>query len=435
MALGGGTFLTQNKVLPGAYINFVSAAKASATLSDRGYAAMGLELDWGPENQIFEVTNGDFQKNSLKMFGYDYTADELKGLRDLFINLSTLYAYRLTSGGTKAENKYATAKYCGTRGNSLKVVIAANADEEEKFDVSLYIDDVTLLDQQVGISTAAELIDNDYVVWKKEASLAEDAGLALSGGANGTVNGAAHQAFLDKAEAYSFNILGCASTDDTVKKLYVSYTKRMRDEVGAKFQLVAHKTEADYEGVISVENEVEESPVSSLVYWVTGAEAGCAINKSLTNTVYNGEFTVKADYTQSQLEGFIEDGKLTFHKVGEDIRVLTDINSLVTETLDKNEYFKDNQIIRVLDQIGNDIAALFNDKYLGKTQNNKAGRLAFWNEIVTYNRELERLEAITDFVPDDVTVEQGSDKNSVVVNNPITPVSVMTKLYMTCVIS
>ena len=435
MALGGGTFLTQNKVLPGAYINFVSAAKASATLSDRGYAAMGIELDWGPENQIFEVTNGDFQKNSLKMFGYDYTADELKGLRDLFINLSTLYAYRLTSGGTKAKNTYATAKYCGTRGNSLKVVIAANADEEEKFDVSLYIDDVTLLDQQVGISTAAELIDNDYVVWKKEASLAADAGLALSGGANGTVNGAAHQAFLDKAEAYSFNILGCASTDDTVKKLYVSYTKRMRDEVGAKFQLVAHKTEADYEGVISVENEVEESPVSSLVYWVTGAEAGCAINKSLTNTVYNGEFTVKADYTQSQLEGFIEDGKLTFHKVGEDIRVLTDINSLVTETLDKNEYFKDNQIIRVLDQIGNDIAALFNDKYLGKTQNNKAGRLAFWNEIVTYNRELERLEAITDFVPDDVTVEQGSDKNSVVVNNPITPVSVMTKLYMTCVIS
>ena len=104
MALGGGTFLTQNKVLPGAYINFVSAAKASAALSDRGYAAMGIGLDWGPENQIFEVTNGDFQKTSLKMFGYDYTADELKGLRDLFINLSTLYAYRLTSGGTKAEN-------------------------------------------------------------------------------------------------------------------------------------------------------------------------------------------------------------------------------------------------------------------------------------------------------------------------------------------
>ena len=39
MALGGGTFVTQNKTLPGAYINFVSAA-ASATLSDRGIATM-----------------------------------------------------------------------------------------------------------------------------------------------------------------------------------------------------------------------------------------------------------------------------------------------------------------------------------------------------------------------------------------------------------
>ena len=175
MALGGGTFLTQNKVLPGAYINFISTTKASATLSERGYGAMALELDWGPEGEVFEVTNGDFQKNSLKIFGYDYSAEQLKGLRDLFLNIQTLYAYRLTSSGTKAANTYATAKYCGTRGNDLKVVIEANADEEERFDVSLYIDDTTLLDKQTAVSTAAELTDNDYVVWKDEASLAETA--------------------------------------------------------------------------------------------------------------------------------------------------------------------------------------------------------------------------------------------------------------------
>lgn len=36
MALGGGTFLTQNKTLPGTYINFDSVASASAAISDRG---------------------------------------------------------------------------------------------------------------------------------------------------------------------------------------------------------------------------------------------------------------------------------------------------------------------------------------------------------------------------------------------------------------
>ena len=32
MALGGGTFTAQNKVLPGAYINFVSLAAANSAL-------------------------------------------------------------------------------------------------------------------------------------------------------------------------------------------------------------------------------------------------------------------------------------------------------------------------------------------------------------------------------------------------------------------
>ena len=45
--LGGGTFTSQNKILPGAYINFVSLNNASANLTDRGIATMPLELDWG----------------------------------------------------------------------------------------------------------------------------------------------------------------------------------------------------------------------------------------------------------------------------------------------------------------------------------------------------------------------------------------------------
>lgn len=83
MALGGGTFASQNKILAGTYINFVSASKATATVGDRGYAAMALELDWGPEGTIIEVTNGDFQKNSMTLFGYDYADEKMKGLRDL----------------------------------------------------------------------------------------------------------------------------------------------------------------------------------------------------------------------------------------------------------------------------------------------------------------------------------------------------------------
>ena len=430
MALGGGTFFTQNKVLPGAYINFISASKASATLSDRGYAAMALELDWGVENTIFEVTNGDLQKNSMKLFGYDYTAPQLKGLRDLFLNLKTLYLYRLTSGGVKATNTYATAKYCGTRGNDLKVVISNNVEEEEKFDVSLYIDDTTLLDKQT-VSQMSELVDNDYVTWKSGASLSETAGEPLSTGTNGTVNGLAHQTFLDKAESYYFNILGCVSTEDEIKSLYVAYTKRLRDEVGAKFQLVVHNKEADYEGVINVINDVEESPVSSLVYWVTGAEASCAVNASLLNKKYDGEFTVKADYTQSQLEGFINAGKFAFHKVGNDVRVLSDINTLLTTSDVKGDVFKENQTIRVCDQIANDIANIFNTRYLGVVPNDANGRISLWNDIVKHHQQLQDIRAIENFTSEDITVAQGDTKKAVVVYDKVTVVNAMAQLYMT----
>ncbi len=104
MALGGGTFVTQNKELPGAYINFVSAAAANASLSERGIATMPLELDWGVTGEVFEVTNGDFQKRSLEIFGYEYTHEKMKGLRDLFLNTQTFYGYRLNGSGTKAGN-------------------------------------------------------------------------------------------------------------------------------------------------------------------------------------------------------------------------------------------------------------------------------------------------------------------------------------------
>ena len=99
MALGGGTFVAQNKKLPGAYINFVSLARASAALSERGICTMPLELDWGPDDEVFTVTNEGFQKDSMRFFGYpaghlphlsfhepvDHLADLCNGIRPAVI--------------------------------------------------------------------------------------------------------------------------------------------------------------------------------------------------------------------------------------------------------------------------------------------------------------------------------------------------------------
>lgn len=436
MALGGGTFIAQNKILPGAYINFISTAYAGTQLSDRGYVAIALELDWGTEHEIMTVENAAFQKNTLSLFGYHYTDEKLKGLRDLFMNATTAYIYRLTSGGEKASNTYATARYCGTRGNALKVVIQTNPDNASLYNVSLYFD-TQKVDEQKGVQTATDLLDNEYVIWKKDAALAVTAGENLSNGTNGEVNGTAHQTFLDLAESYQYNILACTSTDDIIKGLYVAYTKRMRDEVGAKFQLVVHRKSADEVGVINVTTDTTDTtaPISSAVYWVAGANAGCPVNQSLLNKKYDGEFTLNTKGTQIELEKAIQNGEFRFHKVGNEARVLSDINSFVTTTDTKGEVFQSNQTIRVCDQVANDVAVLFNTKYLGVVPNDKPGRISLQANIISLVRQLQEIRAVENFTEEDVVVEQGETKKAVAVSLNINIVNAMGQLYMNVMVN
>ena len=435
MALGGGTFTVQNKELPGAYINFISAASADAALSDRGIATMPLELDWGRENEVFEVTNEDLLKNSLEIFGYEYSNEKLKGLRDLFLNAKTLYAYRLNSGGEKAGNSLAEAVCGGTRGNDLKIVIRQNVDDDKLFDVKTLLGNVEVDEQTV--ESAAELKPNSFVKWKSGVDLELTAGMALTGGTDGEVNGAAHQAYLDKIESYTYNVMGVTVTDEVTKSLYASYNKRLRDEMGVKFQLVVYRMAADYYGVISVKNKVldENWGEGSLVYWVTGASAGCEVNRSNQNKVYNGGFDVEANYTQTELKNAVKSGEFVLHKVGQDIRVLEDINTMVTVSDTQGDIFKDNQTVRVMDQIANDIAVLFNTKYLGVVPNDAAGRISLWSDIVKHHEQLREIRAIENFSDADVTVTQGNTKKSVVVTDLVTVVNAMGKLYMTVTVA
>lgn len=432
--LGGGTFTTQNKVLPGSYINFVSAARASATLSDRGVVALPIALDWGAQQQVFTVTQEDFQKNSMKVLGYEYSAPELLAFREIFRNANKVHVFNLNSsgsnsGGGRASATLATAKHPGKRGNDLKYVVAKNVDETNLFDVELYMGTVKVDSQTVA--SAADLVDNDFVTWQKDATLEVTAGTSLQNGVSGTFSNASYQTALDAFEAYNFNVLVFPSSSDGWScSLFIEYTKRMRDQVGVKFQLVeALGYGADHEGVVSVNSETPE-----IVYWTAGALAGCAVNKSCTNKKYDGELEVTCNYTQTQLETFIKQGLFTFHKVEDEVRVLTDINSFVSFTDEKGEVFSSNQVVRVIDQCANDTARIFNSKYLGKVQNDKSGRVSFWNDIVSHRKQLETIRAIEDYDTDGLIVEQGDAKNSVVVRESLVPTSAMEKLYMTCVI-
>ena len=433
--LGGGTFVTQNKTLPGAYINFVSATTNSNGMSARGIGAMCFSSDWLAQSVVTEITAEDFLTNSIKILGHDYGDDSMLVLREFFKNGSKLYAYNLNGGGIKANNTYCTAKNAGTRGNDLKTVIAKNVDNTNLYDVSTYLG--TMLVDKQTVATAKDLVGNDFVTFQPSASLAVTAGTNLTGGTNGTFNETqVAQNFINALEPYSFNGLCVVTDNSSVNSLLAAYTKRMRDSIGKKFQAVVFDTDNnyDYEGVIVVPNQSDEDD-GVVVAWVLGATCSCEINKSLVNTTYNGELEIDSNYTQLELEDFIKNGLFVFNKVGAEIRVLKDINSLKTTTDEKGDVFKNNQTVRICDQIATDYANIFNTRYLGKVPNDKSGRSALANDFTKYCNDLMTIRAIEDFTSDDIVVDIGDTKTSVVATNTIKVLNTMEQSYMKVVIN
>ena len=425
MALGGGTYLVQNKVLPGAYINFVSRPRAMGSLGERGVVCIGMELDWGREGMM-AVEAADFRTDSRKLFGYDYLHEEMKDMRELFLHGKKVLVYRL-NGGEKAAASVGgmtvTAKYAGKRGNDICIAVVENVDEDGYFDVETYLD-TELVDSQTA-AKIEELADNDFVTFSGEGKLTEAAGVYLTGGTTAEATGSGYMGFLEAAEKEDFHVLAYNGEDETTKKLFVNFTKRMREEEGVKLVTVLFDHgAADHEGVISVGTAKE------LVYWVAGTTAGAEVNESLTNVVYDGEYTVDAKMKKSEYIKGIENGQFLFYEEGGEVRVLRDINSFTSFTAAKNSDFSSNRVVRVLDSIANDVANIFSKYYLGKQSNNANGRNLLKAEILAYHEELMKIEAIETITADDITVEKGKEKQDVVVYESVQPVDAMEKLYM-----
>ena len=141
------------------------------------------------------------------------------------------------------------------------------------------------------------------------------------------------------------------------------------------------------------------------------------------------------NYTQAALEAAIKAGKFMFHSVNGTVRVLEDINTLVTLTAEKGEIFQSNQTIRVCDQIANDVAVLFNTRYVGIVPNDASGRATLWNDIVKLIQQLETLRAVEDFDLDTVSVDIGDRKGSVLLTiDGLNIVNAMSQLYMSVII-
>ncbi|GIP18388.1 hypothetical protein J40TS1_40300 [Paenibacillus montaniterrae] len=439
--MAGGTWVSQNKVRPGVYINFKAKPQTLGSIGDRGVVAAPAALPWGDPANVIVLEAAEFGNQSLELIGFNATDARIRHIASAVSQAQKVLLYRL--GGTGAakasvshEGLTATAKWGGTRGNDLKIVVQENIDQPELFDV------ITLLDNnEVDRQTVADieaLAANAFIDWSGTGALAATAGIPLAGGTDGSSSGADFSAALSAFEAYSFNTLVVPLDDAASKQLAVAYVKRQRDEEGKKIQAVlVNYPSADYEGIISLRNGVVTSdglqvPPTSLVWEIAGMQAAADVNESLTYTAIPNAVDAYPRLTNSETIAALQNGELVITALNNTAVIEQDINTLKSFTPERSKSFSKNRVVRVLDAIGNDVKRIFDSYYIGKVSNNADGRALLEAEVINYLLSLQSLEAIQNFDSQtDIRVAQGNSVDSVVIELNVQPVDSIEKIYMT----
>ena len=438
--MSGGVWLSQNKVRPGAYINFKAVQKGAMTVGDRGIVAIGLPLNWGEEGKLIEVLSTDLlDGNSQKKVGFTAFDSESKILSGILSYAYKCLVYRMNVGGEKAKvtigNLIATAKCSGTFGN--KIIIAIVKDDL-LYNVITYVNGETVDSQKVAEVT--ELEENDYVVFSKseEGEWSPTAGTSLNGGTNGvTTTSTVYPAMFKLLKMSKWQTFACLSNDSSIKMNTVNFIKQLRDDEGKYVQgVVADYDGADYEGIINnvcgaVIDGVEYSK-EDFVAIVAGMTAGANFNESNTARTIIGATSIIDELDDTGIKEALSRGKFVLStSTSGNIKVEQDINSLHTFTKDKNYNFSKNRVLRTLDEIGTSTKLTWEDTYMGKVDNDATGRGLFKSDLVQYGNELQRLRGIQEFEGNsDIEVSQGRDLDSVLCTWAVKPVDSMEKLYM-----
>lgn len=444
--MAGGTWSSQNKVLPGVYIRFKTGASLGLTVGERGTATICEPMSWGPVAQVMEVAAG---ADMTPYTGYDITAPQNRFLQEIFKGSNrtsaptTLLLYRPTASGS-AQAKVttgsltATALYPGARGNDISIVITELTDPESSFLVTTVVDGV-IVDQQTA-AQVSDLVANNWVTWSGSGALTATTGVSLAGGLDGTVQSAAYSAYLQAIEPYAFDVMIYDGDDSSVLTALQSFIVRVNDENGQYCQLcAAEMTNPDSRYIINVNSPVTLSDGTELTpqqvtWWAGGASAGAEYYQSLTYATYPN--AVSTDMlTNSQFISELQAGNFVLFAEDGVVKVQQDINSLITYTEDIGKVFHKNRVVRLCNTIANSIFQQFSQNFIGVVNNNAAGRARFKTAIVGLMQDVQNNQGIQNFSPDDIEVLPGQEIDAIVVNVAIQAVDSVEKIYMTIEVS
>lgn len=447
----GGTWIVQNKQRPGAYINFVSVLKPVGTIGDRGIMTACLPMTWGPANQLITLYGEDLLngKSLAKVGCAAFDTDESLPYRLALAGSYKALLYRADTGGTKATKVIASntltavAKHAGTTGNKISVVITADTPDVGKYTVDVLFKLVR--QESFVVSTLREFddIDSQWVdfivpVTPSTEVIPVTSGVLLETGTNGTVDGTTvYPAYFAAIEGAQWQCMAI-NTSTAVGASVLAFITMLREVRGKKVQAVVYNySEADYEGIISVDQgfKTAEDTVTVDLFplYVASITAGSTVNASNTARALSNATSIINPVDEEDIEDALNAGKflLSYRQDGV-VCIEKDINSYHSFTADKNYVFSKNRALRCLDAIGNNTTLIFSRNYCGKIDNNDVGRNLYKSELISFMDQLQSIGAIQNFQgTSDITVLPGTDIDSVVVDLVVQPLDSMEKLYMT----
>lgn len=454
-----GTWTTQNKRRPGAYVNTVGASQPKqGTGLGRTLLVGNTQLNWGAKG-IIELNSNSYFKALL---GASLSTPEFGALRETLKGALTVLLLN-NNDGTKAELsndalpwKF-TAKYPGTKGNEIHISISKDPSDLTRITVST-IFGTEIVDQQVIRTTTANgLKSNEYIdvefttdtvpgvedkpSTNKLEKLSSTTTYDLTGGTTKSVE--VTDLLSDAIETKEFNVATAAGfePDNNIHQLLATAIQRLRDEEGYKVRAVVPVYEGgynyDHEGVSVVSNGVTledgtQVDTSTAAGFFAGLSSAADLSTSLTYAEYPGAVSTYPSLNNEQTIKALENGWIVFTaKRGGRVVIEQDINSLSTFSDLKPKSFSKNRVIRTLDDIATDSENVFETMFIGKINNDATGRDLFKANRVSYMKKLQDANIIADFQSENISVEAGNDKDSIVVNLAVTPVDSMEKLYMT----
>lgn len=344
-------FFTEGEVKsrPGVYQRHTNVGHTKPAVANDGICAIPVQASWGPLGKVLKNSTTTDLKNNYGSgtYGAGYTVPAAAAMFDG--GASTVYTYRLGTGGTAAALELAdgltvTAKYPGTM--PLRVAIQAKLGDATRKQFLVYVDTMQAEVWEFAADATAEganliaaVADSKYVTVTGSAATVSALAVAsgeLTGGVNPTVTNEDYSKAFAALEVSYYNCIALDVDDDedmTLSLLLQEYLNGAYLFGKLGMAVVGEKTTVAFEKRLAHAAAFNDAKVVYLgsgymagtknkegvlsICYTAGVIAATPTNQGITHAVIDEATDLCETLTYAQYEAAINAGALMLSKSSE----------------------------------------------------------------------------------------------------------------------